>query len=224
MTMFSKFAGKCTACGNLIPVGTLIEWERGAGAKHANAADCRTAAPVPAVPVINLSTVATMLAGARERGLKFPKARFLAPNNGGELLLSLAGDASKNPGAVYVKVNGDYRGLVAPNGDTRGALTLDAALVATLARIAEHPALCAKEYAALTCRCSFCGLALTDAGSVEVGYGPICARKWNLPHTPKGTPTIAAVDAAAVAELDTAMPTAEPSSLMALAAQLAANA
>ena len=27
----------------------------------------------------------------------------------------------------------------------------------------------------------------TDAGSVEVGYGPTCAKRWNLPHTPRGS-------------------------------------
>ena len=37
---------------------------------------------------------------------------------------------------------------------------------------------------------SFCALPLTDAGSVEVGYGPVCAKHWGLPHTPKGTPTV----------------------------------
>jgi hypothetical protein len=37
------------------------------------------------------------------------------------------------------------------------------------------------------CRCSFCGLALTDEGSVFMGYGPICARNYGLPHVALGT-------------------------------------
>lgn len=38
-------------------------------------------------------------------------------------------------------------------------------------------------------------LPLTDAGSVEVGYGPVCASHWGLPHSPKGTPALSAVAA-----------------------------
>jgi hypothetical protein len=30
--------------------------------------------------------------------------------------------------------------------------------------------------------CCFCGLELTQRDSVAVGYGPICAEKWGLPH------------------------------------------
>lgn len=38
--------------------------------------------------------------------------------------------------------------------------------------------------AKLTGHCSFCQRELTDAGSLEVGYGPICADRWGLPHAP----------------------------------------
>lgn len=31
--------------------------------------------------------------------------------------------------------------------------------------------------------CSFCGRALTDPESVEYGYGPVCAKKYGLPHS-----------------------------------------
>ena len=30
--------------------------------------------------------------------------------------------------------------------------------------------------------CCFCGLEITNADSLAVGYGPICAEKWDLPH------------------------------------------
>lgn len=43
------------------------------------------------------------------------------------------------------------------------------------------------------CRCSFCGLALTDEGSVEVGYGPVCAKRWGLPHQPHGVRVLTSV-------------------------------
>ena len=50
---------------------------------------------------------------------------------------------------------------------------------------AAEPARCAKEYGAVACCCSFCGLQLTDEGSIEVGYGPICAARYGLPHEAK---------------------------------------
>ena len=35
--------------------------------------------------------------------------------------------------------------------------------------------------------CCFCGEALTDPNSVDAGYGPVCAKRWGLPH--KGVST-----------------------------------
>lgn len=34
-----------------------------------------------------------------------------------------------------------------------------------------------------TGQCCYCGLALSDPESVERGYGPICAKKYGLPHS-----------------------------------------
>ena len=65
----------------------------------------------------------------------------------------------------------------------------DATLIAALVRVGQQPAVCAKEYAALTCKCSFCHAKLTDEGSIDVGYGPKCASNYGLPHHPKGTAT-----------------------------------
>ena len=58
--------------------------------------------------------------------------------------------------------------------------------------VAADPAAAAKAYGALMGRCSFCDTAITDEGSVEVGYGPVCAKRFGLPHTPKGTKVLAA--------------------------------
>ena len=64
---------------------------------------------------------------------------------------------------------------------------------APLATIAGNHAEAALAYGALMCKCSFSNLPLTVAGSVEVGYGPTCAKKWGLPRQPKGTPGVQAV-------------------------------
>lgn len=69
----------------------------------------------------------------------------------------------------------------------RGSLASNTAVLEALNTIAADPAAAAKAYGALMGRCSYCDKALTDEGSVEVGYGPVCAAKYGLPHHPKGT-------------------------------------
>ena len=191
--MTAKFPGTCTSCKATIAVGQAIVWTKGAGARHAFQTACDEAAKAkqialvlaPAPVTVNLQPIATLLTTAREHGLKFPKVRF--NTSLGALLLTLAGAQSKNPGAVYVKLNGEYRGLVAPDGAVRGPLATDDALLQALQAIGTDPAGAANTYGQMTGHCSFCGLELTDAGSIEVGYGPICAKHYGLPHTPKGT-------------------------------------
>lgn len=208
MTMFAKFNGTCRACSHTIVKGERIVWERGTGARHATQAQCDAAfadaeaqratlraqldaAASLVAPVIDVTAIVMFLAGARERGLKAPKARFLDGEQN-EIALSLAKETGRNPGAVYVKVNGEYAGKVAADGKAFG---LTAGLVALLTTIATNPAQAAKAYAALMGRCSFCALKLTDAGSVDAGYGPVCAAKYGLPHEALGTPSMQTVAA-----------------------------
>lgn len=194
MTIRSKYQGTCGRCGRGFAAGTLINWSRGSAATHASLDVCNAAkaAPAPATVTVNLKPVADFLAAARARGLKFPNCRFLAPN-GGELRLSTAGSQSKFPGAIQVKVDDNWIGRVGLDGVVAGPLSTMADVVATLTSIALDPVKAAKEFGALHCRCSFCNTALTDEGSVEVGYGPVCAKHWGLPHKPKGSKLLTAV-------------------------------
>lgn len=199
-SMVAKFAGTCRTCKLPFPAGAPIVWSREAGATHAKLADCAaaTAAAVPTAPVppttVAAGTVVAFLSAAKDRGLKAPKVRFLAPANG-ELRLAMAGGNTKYPGAVQVKVNGVWVGRIEADGTLTPRMASDPAMVATLTSIATDPATAAAAFGALMGRCSFCNLTLTDAGSVEVGYGPICAKHYGLPHTPKGTPDVLAVAA-----------------------------
>jgi len=193
-TMLSKFPGTCSRCRGRFPAGTTIEWSKGQGAAHADLTLCLASsgpAATPAlVPTIDLKPIADFLLAAKARGLKFPKARFLAPG-GGELKLSLAGPGSKAPGSIQIVMRDIWVGRVEPDGRVVGdSLLQNDVLGHYLLTIAGNPAEAAKAYGSLLCRCSFCGLALADAGSVEVGYGPVCAKKWGLPHSPKGIPTL----------------------------------
>jgi len=190
-TMLSKFSGTCGRCQRRFGAGTTIEWSRSTGALHADPAICAAAAATPVPAPVTLTAdhrpIVALLEAAKARGLKFPKARFLAPN-GGELRLSLSGHGSKVPGSLQVCIDDRWIGRIEPDGTVRGqALLADQEVGRALVRIAANPAEAAKEFGALMCRCSFCNLALTDEGSVEVGYGPTCAKKWGLPHSAKGT-------------------------------------
>lgn len=54
-------------------------------------------------------------------------------------------------------------------------------LIPQLQALAENPQKVAREYGKLLGVCCFCGLTLTDERSTEVGYGPVCATRWNFP-------------------------------------------
>jgi hypothetical protein len=187
--LVAKFPGTCRQCRRRFEVGTAIEWNRVTGSIHAIGAECGPTPEAEPEPVQDSASIVAFLAAAQVRGLKFPKARFLAPN-GAEMRLSLASARSQVPGAIQVVVADLWIGRICPDGRVEGELVHRADLLTTLATIALDPAKAAKEYGALMGRCSFCNLALTDAGSIEVGYGPVCAKSWGLPHRPKGTPAL----------------------------------
>jgi hypothetical protein len=183
-TLKAKFPGKCRKCGERFPAGEAILWDRTTSAT--SHVVCPPVQPKPEAPKLNLASIAEFI-GRAKAFLKFPKVRFLAPDGKSELRLGITGPDSRVPGSVAVKVNDTYRGLVRPDGTVVGDLT---DLVPSLLAVAADPVSAAKAYAQLYGQCSFCGLTLTDAGSVEVGYGPICAKHYGLPHQPKGTPSI----------------------------------
>jgi hypothetical protein len=198
MVITARFAGRCAGCGHSFVAGAAIEWVRGGGARHRTAQECEAARAVeamrPTVTSGSHAAIAAFLNAARERGLRFPKARFLAPDGRSELRLSLAGGRSTAPGSVQVVVGERWLGRVEPTGQVVGrGLESATAVLETLARIAADPAHAAQEYGALMARCSFCDHQLTDDGSVEVGYGPKCAQHWGLPHHALGTRTLTEV-------------------------------
>jgi hypothetical protein len=193
MTISAKFQGKCTACGGIVNIGDRVMWTRGVkGVSHLDLQACSDALqPKPPAPTatVDLMPVVDFLKSAQERGLKRPRLRVLDSDGESELQLSLTGPRSRVPGSVAVKRNEEYLGVVRPTGEAWGR-SFDAALVAHLLGVATNPAKAAGSYAALTGKCSFCYSSLTDAGSIEVGYGPVCAKRWGLPHVPAGTPAL----------------------------------
>lgn len=176
-TMTSKFPGKCAKCNQSFAAGTLINWDNMTRKTfHANAGECVV---VKLPNTANVGNILSYLAGARSRGLKFPKLRVLNPEGQGEWRLF-----TFRSGKLGVKSDGFIIAVVGVDGSVeRGTQRV----VDHLNAINVSPLDAAKRYAAISCNCAFCGLPLTDEGSVEVGYGPVCAKHWGLPHKALGS-------------------------------------
>jgi hypothetical protein len=200
MIITSKFDGRCRDCGGELKKGDRVYWVANVkGVTHPQSATCdmikaTRPAPKPTGVTINGSLIVKFLTAARERGKAFPNVTFLT-DNGASLNMYLAGAASKYPGAVQVKLNGEWIGRIETSGSVAGKLAYNAGLLALINDIAADPVKAAQIYARNTDHCSFCGKKLTDdrsGSSVEVGYGPVCAEKFGLPHAPKGKKKTAA--------------------------------
>jgi hypothetical protein len=123
------------------------------------------------------------LFGKTSGKLKNP-AIVLATDTGAQARLSLAKPTSKNPGFIYVRLDGEYVGKISPAGEFQPFKLAPAqrdALLGLLEALAADPAGVAAAYGKATGNCCFCSRGLTDKRSVEVGYGPICADHYELP-------------------------------------------
>lgn len=196
MIIKARFASVCSRCHGPINVDDQIDWTRGnREVTHAKQETCDLLVAaqrnVPQTAPLELGAIVTFLRRAAEV-LKHPKARFLSPEKT-EMRLSIAGARSKNPGSIQITISGAYVGCVLPDGRPHGPLARMTNVLELLVAIAEDPANAAAAYGAMMSRCSFCNLPLTDEGSVEVGYGPICARSWKLPWARFGVPELTAI-------------------------------
>ena len=202
-TMVAKFDGRCITCNGKIFRGQVIVYN--GRARHAKDSDCLSLAnPGPvhstmeaAAPAVtaNGAPIVQFLQAAKDRGLAFPNVTFAlspaAPFASAFVNIYIAGEKSRYPGALQVKVGGEWIGRIETSGKVAGRLASEPAVLARLDAIAADPAAAAKEFAILTGRCAFCARELTDEGSIEVGYGPICAKRFDLPHTAKGSRKVA---------------------------------
>ena len=123
------------------------------------------------------------------QNLRFPKIR-LALETGEPIVLSVAGPKSKCPGMINVTDGGAFEnniwyGRVSPTGTWNNNKAISpitmSSLTALLTALATDPAATAAKYGKLTGQCCFCSKPLTDARSVNVGYGSTCAKNYSLP-------------------------------------------
>lgn len=207
----TKFPSRCKDCNGAIPPGTTVKWGADRRIAHLTYNEClakrqaqlqQDANALDAIK-LDLTPIVDFLNAAKTRGLKRPKLRVLAPDGKTELQVGLT-TSGVAPGSLSVVLGLNYIGCIRPTKQATGEFSRNVKLQQHLLEVAKDPVQAARDYAALKCACSFCGLPLTDAGSVEVGYGPICAKHWGLPHQPKGTPMLKPV---------TGSPNAQPQQL-----------
>jgi hypothetical protein len=108
---------------------------------------------------------------------------------GGEIRLSVAGEAARAPGTINVAENKGYgeskwfgRILLDGQFEVSPRETPPAWLTGLLSDFAESPARVAAEHGKLTGKCCFCNKALTDERSTAVGYGAKCSSNFGVPY------------------------------------------
>jgi hypothetical protein len=182
----SANAERSAFAGNLIAgirrFGSLTDGQRGAVERAIEkdaARKVEAAARVAGAPVADAAGVdrlkaafdhAARVAAEKGRGLRGTRITI------GGMVISPAGAASKNPGALYVKASGEYIGKVA---DGRFFATRECApdqQTRVLAFIAD-PKAAAIAYGQETGVCCVCNSPLTNKVSIEAGIGPVCATK-----------------------------------------------
>lgn len=120
-----------------------------------------------------------MFKSATDAGLKKPRIKL--KYDGKKIVLSLAPPTGTNKDHVYVKWDGEYMGKVSPAGKFSPVSACTPGVTDFLRNLSADPAKVAGDYGRETGNCCFCSIDLTDARSVSVGYGPICAGKYGLP-------------------------------------------
>lgn len=144
----------------------------------------------PKTQLGDFARLTALFARAQENGLSRPRIRLALPD-GAPVILDIVGSGA-NAGKLRV-TNGlprddgrsRFYGFVSPDGSYDGRNPEVAQL---LVQFAADPAAVAAQYGKSSGDCCFCGIALSngDSGSVSVGYGPICAGRYELPWEPNG--------------------------------------
>jgi hypothetical protein len=118
---------------------------------------------------------------------KFPKIKILV--EGKVVVISRAGEKSRVPGSFSIQSEGSYGnntwfGRILVDGTYQPTAAATPALAEALKAFAAAPAAEAAKFGKKTGRCCFCKIPLGEGKSrlsVEVGYGPDCAKTYDLP-------------------------------------------
>jgi hypothetical protein len=142
-------------------------------------------------------SIVRMFDGVREYA-QFPKVRLLLPVPDGSLpdsgpgarqplaLTYASGATSRYPGSISVSDGAPFGrsvfyGRVDQLGSFHRMRNCPEVVVTLLRRLAGDPAGVAAQHGRLNGKCCFCDNPLTDARSIAIGYGPVCANHYGLP-------------------------------------------
>lgn len=117
----------------------------------------------------------------RKASAAIKKPKILMEIGEVECKLSLAPATGKNPGWVYLKVQGEYAGKINPDG-VFFPFNCPETIKEGIKNLAENPVSVAAAYGHRTGNCCFCARELTKQDSLDVGYGEICSQHYGLPY------------------------------------------
>lgn len=98
----------------------------------------------------------------------------------GILKLTPAGSQSRNAGGLWVKADGEFLGGISKDGKFTPRAGVPAWVKEAIKRVAQDPAGEARLFGQRTGTCCCCARELTNKQSIDMGIGPICAKKWGL--------------------------------------------
>lgn len=129
--------------------------------------------------------VGDIVALLKNTGLKYPKVR-LTTSDGKIVVLKIAGSKSKYAGSIMVTDGGPYGanayyGRISPEGDFYLGKDHLPEVVDLLKMFALDPAGVGAQLGRVSGSCCFCGRSLDSAKSLQMGYGPACAKNYKLP-------------------------------------------
>lgn len=142
--------------------------------------------PAATAPAVTIGDMTGLIAIFRTAQAHLKRPAITTESPVGLLKLSLAGERARHPGSINVAEKGrfgqaTFYGRIMPDGTWQGRGGTAPVLLTYLKAFAENPAAMAAQHGHLTGSCCFCSRDLTDARSVAVGYGPICAANYGLP-------------------------------------------
>jgi hypothetical protein len=127
----------------------------------------------PVKLAVNVEKIEKAFEAAKASGLKRPKLHL------GDFLFKPAPQFGKNPGSIYVTEGEQYLGRVFGGEFIKAGQCSDEQLYRVV-KVCNDPFGEAIKHGKLTGNCACCGKALSDPKSVEMGIGPICAKKYGF--------------------------------------------
>ena len=135
---------------------------------------------------IKLDNIVEMLNYAKET-IKSPSIQIVTDD--ATYSLTIAGEQSQLPGTINVVSKSVWYGRIFLDGKFQPSKKIPEPVIEQLMNALQafnnNPERMAHAYGRRTGRCCFCNLPLSNEKSIDVGYGPVCARNYRLKYGKK---------------------------------------